>query len=453
MIDPGRVRLQAGGQVVRQIEMTAPSGPLEFANLVTTVNDKEWLAETTSGVFEVRAAIYQRQGTKLTAANPRVREIRLVDLPHVFIGGEGAEARFDGVKVTLVGQGRHRADLDYDDGRPFVLYQRGSRLDINASTFTYLGSDRASAYGVSWRLGGTTGTVTKSKFTNNFFGVYTYEADGVTFRESEFTDNVFYGADPHDRSRNLLFENNLFQGNGSHGAIVSREVHASVFRQNRSINNGGNGFVIDTGSYNVRLEDNEVVGNQIDGVVILKSRDNEIVNNIIRENRVGIRVNGEGSDGNKVQGNTIENNSRGIEVYGGATSLTVDGSIVRGSERAGIVVAAPSTRVLNADIAGGLVGIDLRAPAQVSNVNVADVRGRRGRAQPRAGEPQRRRRERSQHRRPSRPAQRGPAVGLTESRRPSPTRAPSRSPRAATPGSRRWPHQGCTGSAWPASPS
>src|SRR4029079_13247762 len=96
-------------------------------------------------------------------------------------------------------------------------------------------------------------------------------------------------------------------------------------------NNGGNGFVIDTGSYNVRLEDNEVVGNQIDGVVILKSRDNEIVNNTIRENRVGVRCNGEGSDVIRVQGNTIENNSRGIEVYGGATSLTVDGSIVRGS--------------------------------------------------------------------------------------------------------------------------
>ena len=33
------------------------------------------------------------------------------------------------------------------------------------------------------RLGGTTGIVTKSKFSNNFFGVYTYEADGLRFTE------------------------------------------------------------------------------------------------------------------------------------------------------------------------------------------------------------------------------------------------------------------------------
>ena len=99
-----------------------------------------------------------------------------------------ARARFDGVRVTSQSRTAAEADTNYGDGRPFVLYEDGSTLDITDSFFSFLGSDRSSAYGVSWRTGGTNGTITDSTFSNNFFGMYSYEAANLTFIDNSFKD-------------------------------------------------------------------------------------------------------------------------------------------------------------------------------------------------------------------------------------------------------------------------
>lgn len=373
-IDTTVVRLQAGGQVVREIVLPPGVGnPLDFAQLAALVGDPNWLAQVSPGVFEVKAAVVQRAGTRLTVAQPSVKELRLLDRPHVFLGGISATARYDGVTVTSWARDGSGPDLNYRDGRPFALYIRGSRFDIANSTFQYLGSDRAGAYGISWRLGGSTGVVQDSKFLNNYFGQFSYDADGIKYLRNEFRDNVFYGVDPHDRSRNLLFEGNLFQGNGSHGAIVSREVYDTTFRNNRAIGNGGNGIVIDSASFNVTVEGNEVRSNGLDGVVILHSRDSKIVDNVISDNRVGIRVNGSGSDGNLISGNQLEHNQKGIEAYGGATGLRIEQAKVTNSVIAGIALDAPRTRLVSVEISGSPVGLELRGPAEAASTTIHDV--------------------------------------------------------------------------------
>ncbi len=58
------------------------------------------------------------------------------------------------------------------DGRPFVLAVADSKMNIDHSTFRYLGRDWNTSYGVSWSKGAT-GSITNSTLEHNFIGVYT----------------------------------------------------------------------------------------------------------------------------------------------------------------------------------------------------------------------------------------------------------------------------------------
>ncbi len=371
LLQVGQIRVQQDGQLLRTIPW--PGGAsYTLPGVVKAVGNADFLSETAPGMIELNAAVVQDSGTDLVVAAP-VTDVRLVDNPHVFLGGRGAKASFSNVKVSSWDELGGDVDKNVDDGRPFVLYEDGSRFDIERSSFSYLGSDRASAYGVSWRTGGTTGTVTGSRFTQNFFGMYSYEANNLVFKDNQFTDNQFYGVDPHDRSTNLKFIGNLFQNNGSHGAIVSKEVSATTFQNNRSIGNGGDGFVIDADSFDVTIEDNEASNNAIDGIVVLNSRRNSVINNDVRENRVGIRINGERSTGNRIEGNTVESNQTGVQLYGGATAVQVTGVVVRNSEHIGMSVDAPASQIVDADVDGGYIGIDVRSPASITGGSVNNV--------------------------------------------------------------------------------
>ncbi|MEZ5260472.1 MAG: right-handed parallel beta-helix repeat-containing protein [Acidimicrobiales bacterium] len=366
----GQVRIREGA---RERSIPWPNGSTyRLEDLARVLADPDLIVETEPGTIEVRAAIIQTDNTTLTVNEP-VREVRLVDNPHVFLGGRNAVASFDGVRVVSGSTSGPGPDLNYEDGRPFVLYQDGSTLDIGDSIFEYLGSDRSSAYGVSWRTGGSTGTVSDSTFQHNFFGMYSYEAADLVFTDNTFKDNVYYGVDPHDRSHNLVFRGNVFENNGSHGAIVSKEVSATTFQDNRSVGNGGNGFVIDSDSFDVLIEGNLAANNAIDGIVVLNSRRNSIINNEVRENRVGIRINGDRSTGNVIEGNTLDANQTGIQLYGGATATEIKGALVTNSEKIGIAVDAPASQIVDSDVTGGLIGIDLRSPASIERGIVAQV--------------------------------------------------------------------------------
>ncbi|MDH4147458.1 MAG: right-handed parallel beta-helix repeat-containing protein, partial [Acidimicrobiia bacterium] len=370
LVEPSRAVLQAGGQVLREVPL--PRGALDFGELAQALSDPNWILRIKPGTYEVKAAIVQAPGTSLRVAAPDVSDLRLVDNPHVFLGGRGAEASFEGVTVTSWARDGSGPDENYADGRPFVLYSEGSQFDIDKSTFTFLGSDRSSAYGISWRVN-TSGTITDSSFTRNFFGQFSYEADGLVYRGNRFESNVFYGVDPHDRSRNMLFEDNFFVDNGSHGAIVSREVHDSIFRSNTASGNGGNGMVIDAASFAVTFDSNTVSDNAADGIVILRSRDNKVLNNTVTGNRVGIRVNGEDASGNLLSGNTIEDNEKGVEAYGGASDLRVEGGSISRNSVAGLTLDAEGSSLTNVAISGSPVGLELRAPATAEGTTIDDV--------------------------------------------------------------------------------
>ncbi len=242
------------------------------------------------------------------------------------------------------------------------------------STFQYLGSDHTAGYGVSWRVGGTTGEVIGSVFQHNFFGVYTFEAANIVFRSNVFRDNVYYGADPHDASVGLVFERNEAYGNGSHGIIFSRYVHDSVVRENYSHDNGGNGIMMDFHADHNVIEGNLVVDNRLEGIVSSGSADLIIKDNRIRGSVVGVRLSRHGSDRVRVVGNDIADVRTGIKAYGGATAAELTQNRIRRSKSSAMLLDAPLSRATGNQISGAPVGYDVRTLTTIvgGDASVAD---------------------------------------------------------------------------------
>ena len=88
---------------------------------------------------------------------------------------------------------------------------------------------------------------------------------------------------------------------------------------------------------------------------------------------MGIRINGDRSTGNVIEGNTLDANQTGIQLYGGATATEIKGALVTNSEKIGIAVDAPASQIVDSDVTGGLIGIDLRSPASIERGIVAQV--------------------------------------------------------------------------------
>lgn len=369
VVTPNTIRLQRGGRVIRQLNY--PPGRLHIGRLARLAGDGEWITRPRPDVIELRAPLVQRPGTHLViSASGGLRKVWLRDRRYVYIGGEGARAEIRGVTVTSAARRGRGPDRDARDGRPFIFYERGSRLDIHNSVIRYLGSDRSNAYGITWKTG-SHGGVTGSIFEENFFGLYTNRARDLVFRDNIVRYNDLYGLDPHDFSVRLRFIDNTVYRNGSHGIIVSNGVARSVIRGNRSWGNAGNGIVVDKGSPRNLVAGNWVSGNA-DGIVLLDSPRNRVVGNEVRRNRVGIRVSGPRSDRNRLAGNRLEANQVGIHVYDGADGAVIRGGRIDGGET-GMVMEATGSRVRSARVTGARLAIDVRRDVRLEGLDIADV--------------------------------------------------------------------------------
>jgi hypothetical protein len=89
----------------------------------------------------------------------------------------------------------------------------------------YLGSGDVESYGLSLRTEGTSGFITNSVVSHLYYGLYTYEVDGLRVQDNEFFDNVLYGIDPHTGSSNLVIEHgNTIFGNRTGLAVTGAEA-------------------------------------------------------------------------------------------------------------------------------------------------------------------------------------------------------------------------------------
>ena len=254
---------------------------------------------------------------------------------HVAIAGYAAELQFTGavdrpIVVESWDQGEQSADRELSDGRAYVLAV-GGEMNVTRTEFSRLGYEEGTVSGVAWKgLSGDEGMRVRGRaeyslFRQNYFGAYTFEAQGMVWRHNSFLQNEAYGFDPHDFSNDFVFEHNVASGNGSHGIIFSRGCHRNLIRFNTSVGNDGHGIMIDDGKHlpesddpryqeavpsnsNV-IEHNHIEGN-LDGIVLEGGEGNIVTQNeIVGEHRYGIRLKDDVT-GTVASGNEIESASR-----------------------------------------------------------------------------------------------------------------------------------------------
>lgn len=183
--------------------------------------------------------------------------------------------------------------------RPWIAGLETNRTVIRRSRLAHLGYFSNSTQGLAFTdanrdppAGRPEADIVDNRIEDLYFGFFTFGADGVRLLRNQIEASHVYGVDPHDFSRNLLIAENFVRGTrDSHGFVLSHAVYDTVVVRNRSIGNGGAGFFVDKGSWNVTFAANEAIENGTDGIVVYESRDVRVTGNYIADNgRAGVRV-------------------------------------------------------------------------------------------------------------------------------------------------------------------
>lgn len=339
-----------GGSVAT---LTRISRALGFAN-------RRLLEQTAPGEWILRANLYIGKNVTLVVSDADVKHLKLKsdDKGFVWLRSETGSMLFSNTKVTSWDESAGAPDFNHENGRAHVTARNSGRMDILNSEMGYLGFVGAperggpfgGSYGVSWKINNDgfrsrllTGVVADSKFHDNYFGLYTFGATGMIFRNNEAYNNIEYGFDPHDDSNNFLIEGNKAYHNGNHGIILSRRCFNNTIINNQSFDNRLHGIMLDRESNNNLVQSNTVYGNT-DGIAIYGSNGNLVLENDIHNNVRGIRLNA-GSAGNYFTKNILQSNGRGIYIYDQAHGNILVGNRVAGSD-VGITIKNASDNIL-----------------------------------------------------------------------------------------------------------
>lgn len=327
------------------------------------------------GIWLLKANLVVETAVTLTISGQTgVGELRLRsdNSGFVYLRTNDGTLHVENTAVTSWDEAAAGPDLVVEDGRAYLLARGAAIMNFHNSNIGYLGWSDGESYGVSWRdvndeaapdvlRSRVTGDVTGTTFHHNYYGIYTHQASHMIFRENVFHSNIRYGFDPHDYTHDVIVEDNVAFGNGSHGFIISRGCFNFTFRRNVAYNNhdpGDNlahGFMLDPGSptssvpqapsHNSLLEDNEAFGNEGYGLRVRGSHENLIRNNNFHENLQGIVLDSS-SFTNTVQSNTIYNNLvNGIYLRGSADNNQVLGNVVGNNQNNGIYVKSDGNLV------------------------------------------------------------------------------------------------------------
>lgn len=304
------------------------------------------LVDPAGKVWFVGSNIWLQQGATLnlhgSESGGDVDELRLrSDNAVVFLRAYYGTIDIKDTKITSwTGSG---PDTDSGSARPYIQVKsflegdtaRESTMNIANADIGYLGYFAAESYGLSWKVLGSSaglfdkvgvnGTVTDSHIHHNYYGVYTWGADAMVWRNNEFDNNTLYGLDPHDNSDDLVIEDNRAHHNGSHGIICSRFCDHITLRRNKAYNNGGNGIMLHRLTNDSLVEDNEMYSNTDSGLAIFDSHNNTIRLNSMHDNGKGMRLS-VGASNNLIEENTITNNKQyGLYFFKGSDAPTEAG--------------------------------------------------------------------------------------------------------------------------------
>ena len=351
-------------------------GSFELADLARALAAPAVL-EQDGNVFTLRRPLVIGRGAALVL--PEASVLRLVTGSRAFLVN-GGQLILRGAHITSWNAPRNGPSVFERDRRfrPFVAAIGGSWTEIADSTLAHLGYLAAKSYGLSLvsgpsslpAAGPPTGRITGSRILGNYYGLYSYEAEGLVIAANAFIDNIVYGLDPHDRSRRLVIAGNAAIGTKRrHGIVVSGGVSDSWIVANRAVGNAGTGIVIDAGSTDNVVAHNLAGANRGDGLSLFESARNMLWGNLAIGNRKsGLRIRngwaievhhnlfvGNGYDGVEAYAEALGNEERrsGTELRLGVASATTASSATRarrstcatpGASSCSACAAAPARR-------------------------------------------------------------------------------------------------------------
>ena len=332
-----------------------------------------------AGVWVLREHVVVGPGARLLVASPEVEELRLLSTAGRFVTIAGWKATIElrgsaatALRVTSWDPVTNAPDADRTDGRAYII-AKGGLMDVADAQFAALGFATGESSGVAWRGWPglpSRGSAVRSRFTDNYFGAYTFEAVDMSWTDNLFAGNVGYGFDPHDHSDRFTVTRNVAIGNGSHGMVFSRGCSGNVIRYNVSALNRGNGFVLDDGRV---APDGDPRHARPD-----PSNDNVIEANVAWGNEAGIAL--EGASRNVVRANALAGNRVGLRLKDASTANTLSGNVIGGSTIFGIdVYAASAGNAVGGNlIVGGKVGVVIGDSAgnQVEGNAISWITGR-----------------------------------------------------------------------------
>ena len=337
--------------------------------LAQAVGNPDLLREEAPGEWLLGADLVLMPGTSVQISAPTTRWLKLLSTAERFASVKSFGGGIDvtGACITSWDPATGTVDTTVEDGRGFLLARDGAQMTIDGSELRYLGFGAVESYGLSWRTAGTTGKITNSVVSHNYFGLYSHEIDGLVVTGNEFHDNQLYGIDPHTGSHNMTIENNVVHDNGKHGIILAEDCVDSVVRQNVVYRNHHHGIVLYLRSDRNTVEDNDTFANAAQGINVNESHDNVIRGNRVYDNvESGIGIT-QTSKNNLVENNQSRGNAQdGIRVVSEAALTTVRANALGENGRYGVYVDIDG----DVDIAGNMIfanrsGIMLKGSAVV----------------------------------------------------------------------------------------
>lgn len=312
------------------------------------------VSEVSPGIFFLEEDLYVLDGVTLSIKDVELR-LKSDNTTYINLRAHGGSINIENSKVHSWDSSINGPDENIEDGRSYIsaiseivtdteLVCNGqakntmgeSRLDISNSEISYLGYYESESWGITMKvrgfcsdksnpevmdLVGVYGNIVDSEIHHMYHGHYSYGHRNGEWSRNIVHDNIGYGFDPHDYSRNATIEDNVVYNNGIHGIIGSKWCTNLHIRRN-TVYNSKVGIFLHVLSNDAIVEDNEVYDNLDSGIVFLESAGGLVRNNNVYGNVIGTRIS-VGSNDLVFEGNVFENNGeREVYTYEGTDDLT-----------------------------------------------------------------------------------------------------------------------------------
>lgn len=298
------------------------------------ITPSKYIEEQNQDSILLSASLFVLPKSRLVMNGSTFKNVRLSSGINSYapIIAEGSELIINNTNISSFDPQTGLPDTNIEDGRAFIRVDafidsngtaQNGFIDIDRSSISHLGynsigrDSNFSAYGLSLKvrkedelnLVQVNGRIRNSTLSYNYRGYYSYGARNIIFESNYVHNNDDYGVDPHDDSDGFIAINNTIVNNGGTGLALSRRCDNSVVSGNKIIGNGNNGILIHDLSNSVVIEDNLVEDNGLDGIVIHDSNQIKVLNNVISNNRNGMRIFA-GSTSVHIEGNEFSKNRR-----------------------------------------------------------------------------------------------------------------------------------------------